>query len=77
LLTQAGPYGIESLKMPLPPTDSAEKEGFSFKDKPVTVVGGHTFTVTAVNVSGSALSAATGSNIAIRFMAFYKRIIKG
>jgi hypothetical protein len=77
LLTQAGPYGIESLKMPLPPTDSAEKEPFSFKDKPVMVTGGHTFTVTAVNVSGSTLSAASGQNIAVRFVAIYKRIIKG
>jgi hypothetical protein len=77
LLTIAGPHGIESLKMPLPPSDSAEKEPFTFKDRPVTVVGGHTFTVTAINVSGSTLSAATGSNIAVRFVAVYKRIIKG
>jgi len=77
LLTQAGPYGIESLKMPLLPTDSAEKEPFSFKDKPIMVVGGHTLTVTAINVSGSTLSAATGQNIAVRFVAIYKRIIKG
>jgi hypothetical protein len=77
LLTIAGPHGIESLKMPLPPSDTTEKEGFSFRDKPVTVVGGHTFTITAINVSGSTLSAASGTNIAIRFMAFYKRIIKG
>ena len=77
LLTIAGPHGIESLKMPLPPTDSAEKEPFTFKDKPVTVVGGHTFTISAINVSGSALSAASGANIAIRFVAVYKRIIKG
>jgi len=76
LLTIAGPQGIETLKMPLPPNNTTEKEAFTFKDKPITVVGGHTLTLTAINVSGSALSAATGSNIAIRFMAFYKRIIK-
>lgn len=77
LLTQAGPYGIESLKMPLPPTATAEFEPFSFKEKPIMVTGGHTLTVTAVNVSGSTLSAATGQNIAVRFVAVYKRIIKG
>jgi hypothetical protein len=77
LLSIAGPQGIESLKMPLPPNNSAEKEPFSFKDKPVTVVGGHTLTVTAINVSSSSLSAATGQNIAVRFVAIYKRIIKG
>jgi hypothetical protein len=76
LVATAGPHGIESLKMPLPPTDSAEKEGFSFKDKPIMAVGGHTLTVTAVNVSGSALSAATGQNITVRLVAIYKRIIK-
>jgi len=76
LVATAGPHGIETLKMPLPPTDSAEKEPFSLKDKPITVVGGHTLTVTAINVSGSALSAATGANIAVRFVAVYKRIIK-
>jgi hypothetical protein len=77
LLTVAGPQGIETLKMPLPPTNAAEMEAFTFKDIPITVVGGHTFTITAVNVSGSALSAATGSNITVRLVAVYKRIIKG
>ena len=76
LVATAGPHGIESLKMPLPPTDSAEKEGFTFKDKAIYVVGGHTLTVTAINVSGAALSAATGQNITVRFVAIYKRIIK-
>jgi hypothetical protein len=76
LVATAGPHGIETLKMPLPPTDSAEKEPFTFKDKPIMVVGGHTLTVTAINVSGAALGAATGANIAVRFVAIYKRIIK-
>jgi hypothetical protein len=76
LVATAGPHGIETLKMPLPPTDSANKDPFTFKEKPVTVVGGHTLTVTAINVSGSALSAATGQNITVRFVAVYKRIIK-
>ena len=76
LVATAGPHGIETLKMPLPPTDSTEKEPFSFKDKPIMVVGGHTLTATAINVSGAALSAATGANIAVRLVAIYKRIIK-
>jgi hypothetical protein len=76
LVFTAGPHGIETLTMPLPPTDSANKDPFTFKEKPITVVGGHTLSVKAVNVSGSALSAATGSNIAVRFVAIYKRIIK-
>jgi hypothetical protein len=77
LIDTAGPHGIETLKMPLPPTATAEVEPFTFKDKPIAVVGGHTLTATAINVSGSALSAATGQNITVRFVAVYKRIIKG
>jgi hypothetical protein len=76
LVAVAGPHGIETLKMPLPPTATAEFEPFSFKDKVIYVVGGHTLTVTAINVSGAALSATAGQNIIVRFVAIYKRIIK-
>jgi hypothetical protein len=76
LVAVAGPHGIETLKMPLPPTATAEFEPFSFRDKVIYVVGGHTLTVTAINVSGAALSAAAGQNISVRFVAIYKRIIK-
>ena len=76
LVYTAGPHGIESLKMPLPPTADKEFEAFTFREKPIMVVGGHTLTVTAINVSGGSLSAATGQNIAVRFVATYKRIIK-
>jgi hypothetical protein len=76
LVATAGPHGIETLKMPLPPTATAEFEPFTFKDKAIYVVGGHTLTVTAINVSGAALSAATGADITVRFVAIYKRIIK-
>jgi hypothetical protein len=76
LIDVAGPHGIETLKMPLPPTVATEMEPFTFKEKPIMLVGGHTLTVTAINVSGATLSAATGANIAVRFVAIYKRIIK-
>jgi hypothetical protein len=62
--------------MPLPPTATAGFEPFTFKDKVIYVVGGHTLTATAINVSGAALSAAAGQNIIVRFVAIYKRIIK-
>jgi hypothetical protein len=77
LLTSAGPRGIEVLKMPLPPASTSEEEPFTFKDKPITVVGGHTLTVTSINVSGADLSAATGTSITVSFVAVYKRIVKG
>jgi hypothetical protein len=76
LVATAGPHGIETLKMPLLPAAATEFEPFTFKDKVIYVVGGHTLTVTAINVSGAALSAASGQNIIVRFVAIYKRIIK-
>jgi len=69
-------HGIEVLKMPLPPTATAEFEGFSFSDLPILISGGHTLEVRVVNVSGSDIAAATGQQITARFMAFYERIIK-
>ncbi|MEM3988546.1 MAG: hypothetical protein QXZ22_08145 [Sulfolobales archaeon] len=69
-------HGIDVLKMPLPPTATAEFEGFSFSDLPILVSGGHTLEVKVVNVSGSDIAAASGQNITITFMAFYERTIK-
>jgi hypothetical protein len=76
LLNIAGPQGLETLKMPLPPTNTTEKEPFSFKSLPIMINGGHTLTVSAINTSGAALSATTGNNITVRFVAIYRRIIK-
>jgi len=76
LVYTAGSHGIEVLKMPLPPATGTEMEAFTFREKPIMVVGGHTLTVTAINVSGADLSAATGQNISVRLVAIYKRIIK-
>ncbi|MEM4847318.1 MAG: hypothetical protein QW794_06145 [Thermosphaera sp.] len=69
-------HGIDALKMPLPPTATADFEPFTFADLPVLVSGGHTLEVRVVNVSGSDIAAASGQNIAARFMAFYERTIK-
>jgi len=76
LLTVAGPHGIDAMQLQLPPTSDTNYEPFSFSEMPVLVAGGHTLSVIARNISGSALSAASGSNIAVRFMAVYKRNIK-
>jgi len=77
LINVAGPHGIDSYKMPLPPATTTDEEPFTFRDKPITVVGGHTLTITAINVSGGDLSAVAGTNISVRFVALFKRIIKG
>jgi len=76
LLTAAGPHGVDAMQFQLPPTSDTNSEPFSFKEMPTLVTGGHTLSVIARNVSGGSLSAATGSNIAVRFMAIYKRTIK-
>ncbi|MEM4846447.1 MAG: hypothetical protein QW794_01650 [Thermosphaera sp.] len=69
-------HGIEALKMPLPPTATAEFEPFSFSELPILINGGHTLEVRVVNVSGSDIAAASGQQIVARFMAFYERTIK-
>jgi hypothetical protein len=40
LVATAGPHGIETLKMPLPPTATTDFEPFSFKDKPMKLPKG-------------------------------------
>ena len=77
LVATAGPHGIDISKMPLPPTADKEFEAFTFKEKPITVVGGHTLTVTAINVSGEDIDLGGAGNITVRFVAVYKRLIKG
>jgi len=76
LLATAGLHGIDAMQIKLPPSSDVNYEPFSFKEMPLLVAGGHTLSVIARNISGSALSAASGQNIAIRFMAVYKRTIK-
>lgn len=70
-------HGLDVMKMPLPPIADKDLELFSFADMPVMISGGHKFEVRVVNVSGATISATTGANIAVRFMAFYERTIKG
>jgi len=77
LLATAGPHGVDAMQMPLPPTSEVNYDYFSLAEMPILVVGGHTLSFVARNISGGALSAATGQNITIRLMAVYERTIKG
>jgi len=76
LTSEPGPKGIDVLSMPHPPADSTEEEPFTFADKPIQVLGDHTFTVKAVNVSGGTLTPATGSSWTITFTAIVEYLQK-
>jgi len=56
LTTAPGKKGIDALSMPLPPADATEEEPFSFADMAIDVLGDHTLTVEAMNVSGADIS---------------------
>jgi hypothetical protein len=69
LLPTPGPFGIDALSMPLPPTTGTEMTAFSLEAYPIDVLGDHTLEVKARNVSGGSLSPATGTSITITFRA--------
>jgi hypothetical protein len=76
LAKDVAPYGIDVLSMPKIPTSTTEELPFTLEDTPIEVLGDHTLTVKAVNVSGSNKSPSSGSSWAIAFVAVveYARI---
>jgi len=77
ILTQdAGPYGLDAAVMPLPPTTTAVIKGYTMKEIPIEVLGDHTIKITAINVSGSDLTAAsstTSISVTLKAIAKYER----
>jgi len=59
------PLGADAKSMPRPPNTTDEVIPFSLADNPIEVKGDQTFRVTAINISGASLSAATGAAITI------------
>jgi len=54
--------GIDVLSMPRPPADTTEEEPFTLKELPVEVLGDHTISIRARNISGADKSPATGAS---------------
>jgi len=74
LTTEPGKKGIDVLSMPLPPADSTEKIPFTFKDYPIEVLGDHTLTIEAMNVSGADISF---TDLSITVTAIVEYLMKG
>jgi len=69
--------GIDILSMPRPPADSTEEMPFSLAENPIEVEGDHTLSVRVRNVSGSAISPASGTALTFYFDAIVVYIRKG
>jgi len=68
----SGKFGIDALLLPYPPTMSTNAEPFTLKSLPFTVEEGDKFQVIARNVSGSALTPASGSAWKVEVLALAK-----
>jgi len=55
--------GIDFMSTPYPPTETTEHEAFSLAETPIEVPGDHTLSVKARNISGGAISPATGTSL--------------
>ena len=65
LTTGPGRKGVDLFSCPAPPADTTEEEPFTLEDLPIKVLGDHTFVVKAVNTSGAAIAADSGSDMVI------------
>jgi len=76
LTENAGHYGLDAYVMPLPPSSTGVYQPYLLKDIPIEVLGDHTLKITAINVSGSNLAAAsstTSITVTLKAIAKYER----
>ena len=76
LTENAGPYGIDVVYLPLPPSTSGVMKGYTLKEIPIEVLGDHTLKITAINVSGSDIAAAdstTSISVTLEAIVKYER----
>jgi len=55
--------GVDILSMPRPPATTTNMQPFSLAETPIEVLGDHTISVRARNISGAAISPATGTSL--------------
>ena len=72
-----GRLGIEYYSMPDPPAETTDMKPFTLHDLPIRVLGDHTLSIRAVNVSGAAIAAATGAAMTMRVTAVADYLAKG
>jgi len=68
--------GIDVLSMPRPPADAKEEIPFSLLQLPIEVLGDHTISIRARNISGASKSPATGASWSITVTAIVEFLRK-
>jgi len=63
VLEKTATGGIDFTSAPYPPIETSEHEAFSLKDYPIEVLGDHTLSVRARNISGASISPAAGTSL--------------
>ena len=64
--------GVDVMSMPRPPNTTDGMVPFTLKETPIEVLGDHTLSIRAINVSGGSLSPATDTSITITVTAIVK-----
>jgi len=77
LTSGPGKLGIDLYSMPKPPAGTTEMLPFTLEDRPINVLGDHTLSIRAVNTSGAAISAASGSAMTMSVWALVEYAMKG
>jgi len=72
-----GHFGIDAYEMPLPPTVNTDMEAFWLRENPIVVEPNHTLKITAVNISGAAITPPTGQSITLTVKALARYNIIG
>jgi hypothetical protein len=75
--TGMGHLGIDSFEMPLPPTTSTDMQPFWLREYPIVVEPNHTLKITAVNISGAAITPPAGQSISLTIKALTRYNIIG
>jgi len=76
LTKEPGRRGLDVLSLPKPPTDTTEMEPFTLKQTPIKVLGDHTISIKAMNVSGADKTPATGATWKIDILAVVEYLMK-
>jgi len=76
LTKEPGRRGIDVLSMPKPPTDTTEMVPFTLEKTPIKVLGDHTISIKAMNVSGADKAPATGATWKIDILSIVEYLMK-
>jgi hypothetical protein len=72
-----GHFGIDAYEMPLPPTTTTDMDAYWLRENPIVVEPNHTLKITAVNISGSAITPPSGQSITLTVKALARYNVIG